>query len=82
MVGLTLRVMPENSEVNIHELKNKIAQVQGVRQINEKPIGFGLVVLEVLLVFDDKIGAGDAEEKIASIKGIGSVESGDVTLIS
>ena len=80
-VALTLRIMPEGPDVNLNELKKSISAASDVRQIIEKPIGFGVVMLEVLLVFDDKIGASDIEEKIRSIKGIGSVESGDVTLI-
>ena len=82
MVGLTLHVMPESADVNIHELKEKIHKVQHVRQTAEKPIGYGLVMLDVLLVFDDKVGAGNSEEQIKAIHGVGSVESGDVTLIS
>jgi len=39
------------------------------------------VMLEVLLVFDDKIGAGDFEGKVREIEGVGSVEAGDITLI-
>ena len=82
MVGLTLHVMPESAEVGIHHLKESIQKVQHVRQVSEEPIGFGLVMLDVLLVFDDKVGAGDAEDRIKAIPGVGSVESGDVTLIS
>lgn len=80
-VALTLRVMPESPEVDLNELKEKIEVVADVRQIIEKPIAFGLVMLEVLLVFDDKVGASDIEDRIRSIEGVGSVESGDVTLI-
>jgi translation elongation factor aEF-1 beta len=82
MVGLTLHIMPESTDVNLHDLKSHIEKVEHVRQISEKPIGFGLVMLDVLLVFDDKAGAGSAEEKIKAIHGVGSVETGDVTLIS
>ena len=79
-VALTLNVMPKGHDVDISELKSRINSI-GVKQIVEKPIGFGLVKLEVLLVFDDKKGAGDVEEKIREIEGVGSVEAGDVTLI-
>ena len=82
MVGLTLHVMPESTDINIHDLKKHIEQVKHVKQVSEKPIGFGLVKLDVLLVFDDKAGAGDSEDKIRAIHGVGSVEPGDVTLIS
>ena len=78
---MTLRVMPESTEVDLEELKNSINEVADVKQIVEKPVAFGIVMLEVLLVFDDKVGAGDIEEKIRSLEGIRSVESGDVTLI-
>lgn len=80
-VALTLNVMPESPDIDVEELKRKIKSAGDIKQILEKPIGFGLVKLEVLLVFDDKKGAGDFEEKIRSIEGVGSVEAGDVTLI-
>jgi translation elongation factor aEF-1 beta len=82
MVGITLHVMPESTEINIKDLKKQIEGIKHVREVTEKPIGFGLVKLDVLLVFDDKAGAGDSEDKIKSLHGVGSVESGDVTLIS
>lgn len=80
-VALTLKVMPESISVNLGSLKKKIGEAAEVKQIAERPIGFGLVMLEVLLIFDDRAGAGDIEEKIRSIEGVGSVEAGDVTLI-
>ena len=82
MVGLTLNVMPDSADADLHEIKKKIQEVMHVRQVTERPIGFALVKLEVLLVFDDKTGAGDAEDRIRAISGVGSVESGDVSLIS
>ena len=80
-VALTMKVMPDGPEVDINGLKKRIESVGDVRQIIEKPIGFGLVLLEVLLVFDDKVGGGDFEAKIRELKGVGSVEAGDITLI-
>ena len=80
-VALTLNIMPENTDVDMALLKEKIRAQADVKQITEKPIAFGLVMLEVLLVFDDKVGAGDVEEKIRALEGVGSVETGDVTLI-
>jgi len=80
-VALTLKVMPESPDVDLDELKNRIKSLKNLQQISEKPIGFGLVCLEVLFVFEDKEGIGDIEEKLRSIDGVGSVESGDVTLI-
>ena len=80
-VALTLKVMPESPDVDLQALKERIAEAVDVKQIVDKPVGFGLVMLEVLLVFDDKIGAGDFEGKVREIEGVGSVEAGDKTLI-
>ena len=63
MVGLTLHVMPEDAESNIHDIKKHITSIHGVRQVIEKPIGFGLMMLDVLLVFDDKVGAGNFDAR-------------------
>jgi len=73
--------MPESSDTDLAALKARLEKAVGPKQIVEKPVGFGLVMLELLLVFDDKVGAGDFEEKVKSVEGVGSVESGDITLI-
>lgn len=80
-VALTLNVMPESLDVDLQQLKEKIRAAADVKQIVEKPVAFGLVMLEVLLVFDDKVGAPDFETAIREIEGVGSVEAGDITLI-
>jgi len=81
-VALTLKVMPKSPEVDLAKLKEEIKKLGDVQEINEKPIAFGLVCLEVLFVFDDKEGGVDEkEEKIRSLEDVESVESGEVTLI-
>lgn len=80
-VALTLKVMPKGPDINLEKLKDEIRSIGNVQQISEKPIGFGLVGLEVLLVLEDKEGIGDIEEKIKNLEGVESVESGDVTLL-
>jgi translation elongation factor aEF-1 beta len=84
MVGLTLRVMLESPDTDVLSVKKSIEKIASPKQITEKPVAFGLKMLEVLLIFDDKKGADieKIEESIRSIDGVSSVESGDVTLIS
>ena len=84
MVGLTLKVMLESPEVDVDKVKQEINHLVSPKQITISDVAFGLKMLEVLLVFDDKKGADMQliEEKIASVSGVSSVESGDVTLIS
>ena len=80
MVAITFNVMPASPEEDMNKIKKELEKL-GAKQIKEKPIGFGLNALEVLFMEDDKKGIGDIEEKIRSIKGIGSVEAGDITLV-
>ncbi|MEM7819413.1 MAG: elongation factor 1-beta [Candidatus Aenigmatarchaeota archaeon] len=81
MVALTMRVMPESPDIDLDRIKREIKNIVDVKDIKEVPIAFGLKILEVLLVFDDKEGFGDIEEKIRNIKGVSSVEGGNVTLL-
>lgn len=82
-VALTMKVMLESPDVDIDDVKEKIRGALDTKEIREIPLAFGLKMLEVLLVFDDRQGANtDAiEEKLRSIEGVSSVEAGDVTLI-
>ncbi len=82
-VALTMNVMLESPETDIAQVKSKIMSAVKPQTINEKPIAFGLIMLEVLLVFDDKLGANtdEIENKLRAIAGISSVDTGEVTLI-
>jgi translation elongation factor aEF-1 beta len=82
-VALTLNVMLKSPDTDISAVKNEIEKIAKPQVINEKPIAFGLKMLEVMLVFDDKVGANtDAiEAKLREIQGVSSVETGEVTLI-
>ena len=80
MVAITFNIMPSSPEEDINHIKKELQKI-GAKEIKEKPIGFGLKSLEVLFMEDDKKGLGNIEEKINKIKGVGSVEAGDVTLV-
>ncbi len=80
LVAATFKIMPENPR-DAKKIKDKIQGNIDVKEIKEIPIGFGITLIEVLLVFDDKLGIGSVEEKLRSIEGVSSVESGDVTLL-
>ena len=80
LVAATFKIMPENPQ-DVQQIKKEISSKIDAKEIKEIPIGFGITLIEVLMIFDDKIGIGTVEEKLRSIKGVGSVESGDVTLL-
>lgn len=80
LVAATFKIMPENPQ-DAERIKHEISKTVEAKEIKEIPIGFGIMLIEVLLVFDDKEGIGSVEERLRSIRGIASVESGDVTLL-
>lgn len=78
-VAIRYHVMPEGAEVNLEEIKAKLRAL-GAREIQEKPVAFGIKLLDVLFVMPDKDGQ-IVEEKVRSIEGVSSVETESVTLI-
>ena len=73
-----LKVMPESPDVDLEALKSSIQGAVG-EEIEEEPIGFGLVALNVTIVVDDGEGGTEpAEKAIADLDGVASVEVTDV----
>ena len=81
-VAAILKVMPENPEVNLDDLKESIKNAvseEAFERIEEEPIGFGLVALNVTIVVDDGEGGTEpAEKAIAEIEDVQTVEVTDV----
>ena len=77
-VAVTLKVMPESPEVDLEGLKEQIKNVVDDNQferIEEEPIGFGLVALNVTIVVDDGEGGSEpAENAIAALDDVATVE--------
>ena len=78
-VAIRYHVMPEGPDVNLEEIKAKL-RVLGAREIQEKPVAFGIKLLDVLFVMPDKEGS-TIEDKIREISGVSSVETESITLI-
>lgn len=81
-VAAILKVMPESPEVDLDALKQTIqdtVDADVLERIEEEPIGFGLVALNVTIVVDDGEGGTEpVEEALANIDDIQSVEVTDV----
>ncbi|AGN17333.1 MAG: elongation factor 1-beta [Methanobrevibacter boviskoreani] len=82
----TLKVMPESPEVDLEELKTNITNVipkeAKLHAIEEEPIAFGLVALNVKFIVDDSEGGTEpTEEAIRNLDNINSAEITDVGLI-
>ena len=81
-VAAILKVMPESPELDLEALKQTIQDTVDsdvLERIEEEPIGFGLVALNVTIVVDDGEGGTEpVEEALANIDDIQSVEVTDV----
>jgi len=78
-VYMKLRVMPEDVDVNLESIYEKIKEVAPekveIKDYKIQPIAFGLKALLVMAIMPDEGGIGDELiEKIQSIEGVESVE--------
>ncbi len=74
-VAVTLRLMPENPEVNLDNLEAAIKEHVKVHSISREPVAFGLEALRVVAVIPDAAGGTDPlEQKLASLPGVGNVQ--------
>ncbi|MDD3977608.1 elongation factor 1-beta [Methanomicrobium antiquum] len=82
-VAIIVKVMPESPDVDLEELKAAIKEkYPGTQDMQAEPIGFGLSALKVAIVIPDgEAGASEeAEQILASIKGVQSAEIVSLTL--
>lgn len=84
-VIVTVKVMPEDPDVNLDEVKQKAEEViksfEGMMNRTEiEPVGFGLKALIIVFAVDEKKGSPDPiAEAIAKVQGVRSAE---VTMVS
>jgi elongation factor 1-beta len=81
-VALILRVMPESPDVDLEDLKTRLrAEIKGLQDIREEPIGFGLKALKIAVVVSDAGGESDAiEAEIMALDGVERAEVIELTL--
>jgi len=79
-VILTMKLMPEDPDVNLGDIKDKVEHIikefQGnVKGFEEEPVGFGLVALKVTFSRNEDLGSpDDIEEKINELPEVSSVQ--------
>ncbi|MBZ9570787.1 elongation factor 1-beta [Methanobrevibacter sp. TMH8] len=82
-VVATVKLMPESPDVDLEQMKidaqNAVTEDAELHKIDEEPIAFGLVALNVMFIVDDGEGGTEiVEEKLAKIPNVTSVEVMDV----
>ena len=76
------RIYPEEN-YDLDSIVAELKKIERVKAIQKEPVAYGLVVLKVGVVYDDKIDRpSEFEAYMENIPGIKQVESIDVTLIS
>ncbi|MFH1821817.1 MAG: elongation factor 1-beta [Methanobacteriota archaeon] len=79
-VAVTLRVMPEGTEVDLKNLEVKVRERVKVHSVSREPIAFGIEALNIVAVIEDAAGGTDPlEGELASIPGVGNVQVTGVT---
>ncbi|MGZ7043416.1 MAG: elongation factor 1-beta [Methanobacterium sp.] len=79
----TIKVMPEGPEVDLEKMKEEIQasipEGTEFHKIDEEPIAFGLVALNVMVIVDDGEGGTEkVEENLAKINGVSNITVTDV----
>jgi elongation factor 1-beta len=82
-VVATIKLMPDNPDVDIAKIKvnieKSIPKEAELHKIEEEPIAFGLIALNVMVVVGDVEGGTEkVEEALSKIVNVGSVEVVDV----
>jgi len=83
-VVVTLKIMPDSPGTDLERIKTKaISLITGfggkVGKESIEPVAFGLNSLSLIFIMDESVGSTEPlEEKISSVKGVGSVETVDV----
>jgi elongation factor 1-beta len=82
-VVATIKLMPESPEVDLAQIKENveksIPEGTELHKIEEEPIAFGLVALNVMVIVDDGEGGTEkAEEIFSQLDDVASIEVGDV----
>ena len=78
-VVMTLRIMPDDVEVNIDDLLERIKIVipegTDLGATETQPVAFGLVALRMNLSRDESMGGtDDIEDAISAVEGVAQVE--------
>ncbi|KAA0001971.1 MAG: elongation factor 1-beta [Thermoplasmata archaeon] len=76
-VGITIKIMPEDMEIDLEELKKKIEEVVPERikimKTEVTPVAFGLKALLFDMIMQDE-SPDELIEKISDVEGVGRAE--------
>lgn len=82
-VVATIKLLPESPDVDMEKIKEdvkrSIPDEAELHKIEEEPIAFGLVALNVMVVVGDAEGGTEkVEENLSKIEGVSNIEVTDI----
>jgi elongation factor 1-beta len=82
-VVATIKLMPDSPDIDIAKIKEQVEKSipdeAELHKIEEEPIAFGLIALNVMVVVGDIEGGTEkVEEALSKIENVGSIEVVDV----
>ena len=81
---LTIKIMPEDPEIDLNDIRSKAKEVGGkmgaelLDKDQIEPIAFGLKALKIMFIIDESKGSEELTENISSIEGVSSAEVVDM----
>ena len=74
-ISCVYKVMPEDAETDLEDIKDQIKEVLEVEDLGEEEVAFGLKAVKVSTITTDEEGGTDAvEEKLEEIDNVQSYE--------
>ena len=74
-ISCVYKVMPEDAETDLEEVKDQIREVLDVEDLGEEEVAFGLKAVKVSTITTDEEGGTDAvEEKLEKLDNVQSYE--------
>ncbi len=74
-IACVYKVMPEDAETDLEEIKEQIKELLDVQDLGEENVAFGLKAVKVSCVTTDEEGGTDAvESKLEELEGVQSYE--------
>jgi elongation factor 1-beta len=79
----TIKLLPESPEIDmekiVKDVKKSIPKDVELHKIEEEPIAFGLISLNVMVIVDDAEGGTEkVEENLSNIDGVSNIEVIDI----
>lgn len=82
--AITMTITPDGPDADLKHIEAELKKNFPIKDLKEEPVGFGVTLVKIMFVVDDKkegLDTDKIESRIRAIKGVGDVRTDDVTLL-